>query len=238
METLVCPYPFVIFFFNTLLGLVLYCLLTLSSIILLCFLCCKDLGRWIIYCTETVMEHVLGKVLTRYHNNNGRRIYIVLNYIAPKAVYTTIQSALLIQMVAVAAVQFCDNFFIEGVSRLQHKRVDLLLQYRSMVWTIYKLLQQQQQLLRNHLLQVCVKARQCHWICTRCGNNHCSDSLPHHYNPVKSFRWKIYKKRKTKTSSKMLHYIYTNLCSVIDIFSYRLILRVKICIVFFSYKKD
>ena len=59
------------------------------------------------------MEHVLGKVLTRYHNNNGRRIYIVLNYIAPKAVYTTIQSALLIQMVAVAAVQFCDNFFIE-----------------------------------------------------------------------------------------------------------------------------
>ena len=113
METLVCPYPFVIFFFDTLLGLVLYCLLTLSSIILLCFLCCKDLGRWIIYCTETVVEHVLGKVLTRYHNNNGRRIYIVLNYKAPKAVYTTIQSALLIQMVAVAAVQFCDNFFIE-----------------------------------------------------------------------------------------------------------------------------
>ena len=113
METLVCPYPFVIFFFDTLLGLVLYCLLTLSSIILLCFLCCKDLGRWIIYCTETVVEHVLGKVLTRYHNNNGRRIYIVLNYIAPEAVYTTIQSALLIQMVAVAAVQFCDNFFIK-----------------------------------------------------------------------------------------------------------------------------
>ena len=59
------------------------------------------------------MEHVFGQVLTRYHNNNGRRIFIVLYYKAPVAVYTTILSALLIQMVAVAAVQFCDNFFIE-----------------------------------------------------------------------------------------------------------------------------
>ena len=115
METLVCPYPFVIFFFDTLLGLVLYCLLTPSSIILLCFLCCKDteLGKWIINCTETVVEHVFGKVLRRHYNKSGRRIYIVLNYKAPKAVYTTILSTLLIQMVAVAAVQFCDDFFIE-----------------------------------------------------------------------------------------------------------------------------
>ena len=115
METLVCPYPFVIFFFDTLLGLVLYCLLTLSSIILPCFLCCKDtkLGKWIINCTETVVEHVFDKVLKRHTNEKGEKIYIVLNYEAPKAVYTTILSALLIQMVAVAAVQFCDDFFIE-----------------------------------------------------------------------------------------------------------------------------
>ena len=115
METLVCPHPFVIFLFDTLLGLVLYCLLTLSSIILPCFLCCQDteLGRWIINCTETVVEHVFDKVLRRHHNRNGRRIYTVLNYEAPKAVYTTILSALLIQMVSVAAVQFCDDFFIE-----------------------------------------------------------------------------------------------------------------------------
>ena len=115
METLVCPYPFVIFFFDTLLGLVLYCLLTLSSIILPCFLCCQDteLGEWIIGCTETVVKHVFDKFLKKHHNRNRRRIYIVLNYEAPEAVYTTILSTLLIQMVAVAAVQFCDDFFIE-----------------------------------------------------------------------------------------------------------------------------
>ena len=115
METLVCPYPFVIFFFDTLLGLVLYCLLTLSSIILPCFLCCRDtnLGNWIISCTETVVEHVFDKVLKRHKKENDKEVFIVLNYKAPEAVYTTILSALLIQMVAVAAVQFCDDFFIE-----------------------------------------------------------------------------------------------------------------------------
>ena len=115
METLVCPYPFIIFLFDTLLGLVLYCLLTLSSIILPCFLCCRgtELGEWIIDCTETVVEHVFDRVLRRHYNKSGRRIYNVLNYKAPKAVYTTILSTLLIQMVAVAAVQFCDDFFIE-----------------------------------------------------------------------------------------------------------------------------
>ena len=115
METLVCPYPGVIFLFDTLLGLVLYCLLTLSSIILPCFLCCREtgsLGDRIISCTETVVEHVFDKVLKRKEIND-EKIYIVLNYEAPEAVYTTILSALLIQMVAVAAVQFCDDFFIE-----------------------------------------------------------------------------------------------------------------------------
>ena len=37
----------------------------------------------------------------------------MLKYKAPKIVFTTLLSTLLIQMVPVTAVQFCDDFFIE-----------------------------------------------------------------------------------------------------------------------------
>ena len=110
METKVCPYPIIIFLFDTLLGLVLYCLLTITSIILPC---CKDtrIGNRIFSWIETVVEHVFDKFLET--QNDEGDITVMNNYKAPKRVFTTILASLLIQMVAVAAVQFCDDFFIE-----------------------------------------------------------------------------------------------------------------------------
>ena len=115
METKICSYPFVILLFDSLLGLVIYVVLTLSSIILPCVLCCKHtkVGKWILNWTETVVEHVFDNVLEKHRSKEGENIYTVSNYKAPRAIYTTILSILLIQMVAVAAIQFCDDFFIE-----------------------------------------------------------------------------------------------------------------------------
>ena len=107
--------PTVILLFDSVLGLILYGILAISSFILPLFLCCKPnrLGNWILGWTETVVEQVFDNVLEKHTSKKGIKVYTVLNYKAPKRIFTTILSFILIQMVAVAAIQFCDDFFIE-----------------------------------------------------------------------------------------------------------------------------
>ena len=116
-------HPTAILWFDSVLGLFVYGILVLSSFILPFFLCCKPnrsvtgnelnttdriLG-WI----ETIVEHVFDNVLEKHTSRRGIKIYTVLNYKAPKRIFIIILAFLLIHMVAVAAVQFCDDFFIE-----------------------------------------------------------------------------------------------------------------------------
>ena len=111
----ICPNYNIVFLLDTILGLVFYYILVLISAILPWVqLCCKNikLSKKIYnWWTENVVERVFDSVLKRHRSKEGD-VYFVSNYKAPP-IYTNILSSLLIQMIAVAAVQFCDDFFIE-----------------------------------------------------------------------------------------------------------------------------
>ena len=115
-QTRICSNEGIILLLDTLIGLVLYSILMLISAILPWVqLCCKNIepiktisNFW----TENFVERVFDSVLKRHRSKEGEDAYFVSNYKAPP-IYTNILSFLLIQMVAVAAVQFCDDFFIE-----------------------------------------------------------------------------------------------------------------------------
>ena len=76
-------------------------------------LCCKHSkqARWTGSKAEAIVEYIFGSVLKKYIDKKGKTAYVLLNYKAPHF-YTHLLFIILIQLIAVAGVQFVDTFLL------------------------------------------------------------------------------------------------------------------------------
>ena len=116
-----------VFAFDAILGAVLYGIFIIISIslpyILICGICtkieaCHDwcgICKKIEACHDWWTTNVVERVFDIFLDNDKKEeevVYYISNLKAPSN-FTLLLSILLIQMIAVAAVQFCDDFFVE-----------------------------------------------------------------------------------------------------------------------------
>ena len=64
------------------------------------------------YVTEPAMEHFFSSILKHHIDENGEKVYIVLNYKAPRE-YTVQLFMYMIQLTGLALAQFWDDFLLE-----------------------------------------------------------------------------------------------------------------------------
>ena len=64
------------------------------------------------YVTEPAMEHFFSSILKHHIDENGEKVYIVLNYKAPRE-YTIELFMYMIQLTGLALAQFWDDFLLE-----------------------------------------------------------------------------------------------------------------------------